>query len=99
MLGVVVGSEDEKNVMNTRDFGLLAPGDFDPKLVDPPARALVAAFQTWIGVADGQILVTLRPGRIRSMDYGACFMGAEHLTVPCLKIDSICGRTSSFAKH
>lgn len=39
LLGVVVGSEDEKNLINTRDLGLLAPGDFDPKLVDPSARA------------------------------------------------------------
>jgi len=95
LLGVVVGSEDEKNVINTRDFGLLAPGDFDPKLVDPSARALVVAFQTWIGVADVQILVNLKTGRIRSIDHGDCFMATDHLTDPVLTVVPIDGVPSS----
>src|SRR5260370_41681169 len=81
--------------MNTRDFGLLARGDFDPKLVDPPARALVVAFQAWIGVADVQILVNLKTGRIRSIDHGDCFMATGHLTGPVLTIVPSDGVTAS----
>ena len=56
LLGLVVGSEDERNTVNARDLQpMLGGGQFDPKLVDAAAQALVVAFQTWLGVDDTQV--------------------------------------------
>lgn len=91
LLGVVVGLEDEHNAVNARDLGLLATGAFEPKLIDPAARALVVAFQTWIGVGDVQVLVNLRTGRIRSIDHGECFMATAQPADPVLSVLHIDG--------
>jgi len=74
LLGLVVGSEDEKAAVNSRELDRVAPATFDPRLIDPASRALVVAFQTWIGVGDTQVLVNLKTGYIRSIDHGECFM-------------------------
>lgn len=91
LLGVVVGSEDEQNVINSRDLQLLAPGDFKPQLVDPEARALVVAFQTWIGLGDVQVLINLKSGKIRSIDHGDCFAATQQPLAPTLTVLSIPG--------
>ena len=91
LIGVVVGSEDEQNVINNRDLDRLAARDFDAQLVDPRARALVVAFQTWIGVGDVQVLINLKSGKIRSIDHGECFTATQQLTAPSLNLVSIKG--------
>lgn len=73
LLGVIVGSEDEKAAVNSRELDQLAPPEFNPELLDPESRALVVAFQTWIGVKDVQVLVNFKSGRIGSIDHGDCF--------------------------
>ncbi len=90
LVGVVMGSEDEKDCVNTRDLAMLAP-TFDAKLVDPESRALVVAFQTWIGVGDVQVLVNLKSGRIRSIDHGECFMATDRPADPVLTVLNIPG--------
>jgi hypothetical protein len=95
LLGVVVGSEDEQNVMNGRDLDQLTPEDFqakfDANLVDPKARALVVAFQSWVGVGDVQILVNLKTGKIRSIDHGECFNVTDPAATPTLIVLPIKG--------
>ena len=95
LIGVVVGSEDEQNVMNSRDLDKLTPEDFeakfDAKLVDPKARALVVAFQTWIGVGDVQVLINLKTGKVRSIDHGECFTATNPVVDPTLNLLSIKG--------
>lgn len=90
LLGVVVGIEDEKNGINIRDLATLAP-TFDPRLVDAASRALVVAFQTWIGVGDTQALLNTATGRIASIDHGECFMATGAASSPQLTVLSIAG--------
>jgi hypothetical protein len=83
--GVIVGSEDERNTVNARDLQpLLGSGQFNPGLVDAGSRALVVAFQTWIGVDDTQVLINMKTGQVRSIDHGACFGSTGQLTPPTL---------------
>ncbi len=90
LIGVVVGSEDERDCVNTRDLTSLAP-TFDPKLVDASSRALVVAFQTWIGIGDTQVMVNTRTGRIRSIDHGECFTATAAATDPTLTVLEVPG--------
>jgi hypothetical protein len=92
LLGLVVGSEDERNTVNARDLQpMLGGGQFDPKLVDAAARALVVAFQTWLGVDDTQVLINLRTGQVRSIDHGACFANTTSATPRALNALAIPG--------
>jgi hypothetical protein len=91
LIGVVVGSEDERSTVNTRELALLAPGRFNPGAVDAASRALVVAFQTWLGVGDVQVLVNLSTGHLRSIDHGECFTTTGQLTDPVLVVLSIQG--------
>ena len=92
LLGMVVGSEDERNTVNARDLQpMLGAGQFDPKLVDWTARALIVAFQTWLGVEDTQVLINLKTGQVRSIDHGACFANIQSATPPSLNALAIPG--------
>ncbi len=91
LLGVVVGSEDEQNVVNSRDLQKLTPGEFEARLVDAKARALVVAFQTWIGLGDVQVLINLKSGKIRSIDHGDCFTATQQPADPSLTVLPITG--------
>lgn len=95
LIGVVVGSEDERDCVNTRDLAALAP-KFDPKLVDAASRAVVVAFQTWIGVGDTQGMVNTRTGRIRSIDHGDCFTSTGAGADPTLTVLDIPGVDRAF---
>jgi len=83
LMGLVVGSEDERNTVNVRDLQpLLGSGQFNPGLVDAGSRALVVAFQTWVGVDDTQVLINMKTGQVRSIDHGACFSSTGQLSPP-----------------
>lgn len=74
LLGVVMGSEDRPGTVNARDLAALhAAGTVQPGLIDPGTRALVVAFQTWLGLGDVQVLVGMTDGRVFSVDHGECF--------------------------
>jgi hypothetical protein len=74
LLGVVVGSEDQPDTVNARDLAPLASsGQFHPGLVEPESRARVIVFQTWLGVGDSQVLVSVTDGKVLSIDHGDCF--------------------------
>ncbi len=84
--GVVCGIEHLEGVVNSKDLGpLLARGEFAPGLIDAATRARSVVFQTWLGVGDQQVLVSLTNGRIFSIDHGDCF---GNLTKP-LPIDVV----------
>ncbi|MDP9222906.1 MAG: hypothetical protein M3P18_03455 [Actinomycetota bacterium] len=71
LLGIGVGICDQPGTENLRHINNLRPdGTLDPATLDPTSRALVVAFQTWLGVGDTQILVDLRNGRLQSVDHG-----------------------------
>ncbi len=92
LAGVVVGLEDEPDTVNARDLGpLLGTKGFDPGAIDPSSRAMVVAFQTWLGVGDTQVLINLKDGRVRSIDHGECFSSTETLDDPSLIVVPIPG--------
>jgi hypothetical protein len=92
LLGVVVGSQDERNTVNAREIQpLLGSGQFDPRLLDAGSRALVVAFQTWLGVADTQVLINMKTGQFRSIDHGDCFSNTKDLVQPTLNVLAIPG--------
>jgi hypothetical protein len=71
-VGVVVGIEDIPDTVNARDLG--ATGAVLPGAgIDAPSRALVTAFQTWLGVGDTQVLVRVDDGHVFSIDHGEAF--------------------------
>ncbi len=79
LLGVVMGSEDRPGTVNARDLAALhAAGTVQPGLVNPGTRALVVAFQTWLGLGDVQVLVGMTDGRVFSIDHGECFGNITH---------------------
>lgn len=89
--GVVFGSHDMPSAENARDIGqqVAAGGGLLP--VDALSRARVVAFQTWIGVADAQVLVRLTDGRLFSLDHGDAFGAPLPSGSPSLQITDIPG--------
>jgi len=90
LLGVVVGILDEPQVANARDLqatianlGVPAPS------IDGRSRALVVAFQTWIGASDSQVLVRLTDGRVMSIDHGDCFANVTSVGPPSMVVTPI----------
>lgn len=74
LTGVVVGSRDEPQVANARDLqALIANQGVPAPSIDARSRALVVAFQSWIGANDAQVLVRLTDGKVMSIDHGDCF--------------------------
>ncbi|SRR6266536_635242 len=72
--GIVAGSEDQPGTVNARELQpFVQSGQFQASLIDAQSRAQIVAFQTWIGVGDSQVLVSLTDGRIYSIDHGECF--------------------------
>ncbi len=68
------GSEDQPGTVNARELQpFVQSGQFQASLIDAQSRAQIVAFQTWIGVGDSQVLVSLTDGRIYSIDHGECF--------------------------
>jgi hypothetical protein len=91
-LGLVVGSRDEPNTVNARDFGNLAPDlSFRATGIDGPSRARVIAFQTWLGVGDAQVLVRLTDGHVMSIDHGDAFGATASQDRPTLIVADIPG--------
>jgi len=72
--GVVCGVEHLENVVNARDLQpFIAGGKLPASAIDPPSRARAVVFQTWLGVGDQQVLVSLTNGHVYSIDHGDCF--------------------------
>ncbi len=62
-----MGPEDLPNTVNARELQpFMARAQFDPGAIDARSRALVVAFQTWLGVQDEQVLIRLTDGRVSS---------------------------------
>jgi hypothetical protein len=98
--GVVVGLEDVPNTVNARELeAILGPGNLPPTGIDGRSRAIVFAFQTWIGVGDTQVLVGLADGRIYSIDHGECFSATSSPTDPSPIVAGIPGLTEDIKKH
>ena len=71
--GIVLGVEHHPGMVNARDlWPALDDGSFDPETLNPFSCALTTAFQTWIDVADPQVLVNPRTGVMQSVDHGDC---------------------------
>ncbi len=86
--------------MNARELQpLLAGGQFDPGSIDPRSRALVVAFQSWLGVGDTQVLINFRDGRVRSIDHGECFSKTSTNVAPTLVVVSIPGIADTVGKE
>lgn len=90
--GLAVGVEDRPDTVNSKDLQqLINVGQAQAGRIVAADRALVVSFQTWIGVDDAQLLVSLTTGTLMSIDYGACFNPAVELTDPVLVIAHIPG--------
>jgi hypothetical protein len=99
LVGVGVGIQDEPSTENARQLqGVLASGLFNPASIDARSRALVVAFQTWLGLADAQVLINLRDGRVRSIDHGDCFSNTAAAGPPPLVIVDIPGVDRSIGR-
>jgi hypothetical protein len=95
-----VGLEDVPNTVNARELeAILGPGNLPPTGIDGRSRAIVFAFQTWIGVGDTQVLVGLADGRIYSIDHGECFSATSSPTDPSPIVAGIPGLTEDIKKH
>jgi hypothetical protein len=74
LLGVVVGSRDQPNMVNARDLApLIGANAFPAGAIDAQSRVRVIAFHTWLGMGDAQVLVGVNDGRVLSIDHGDCF--------------------------
>ncbi len=73
LVGLVVGSEDVPGTVNARELSPWLKDTDLGALIDPSSRARVIAFQTWLGANDSQVLVSIRDGRVLSIDHGDCF--------------------------
>jgi hypothetical protein len=83
--GIGVGVRDHPGMENLRHLGHVLPGgELDPKKVEIQSRVGVLVFQTWLGVADTQILVDLRNGRLMSLDHGDWAGDVSAMTDPAL---------------
>ncbi len=100
LAGVGVGILDEPDTTNARDLApFLAGGQFNPVSIDARSRALVVAFQTWLGVADTQVLINFRDGRVRSIDHGDCFATTSSPGDPVLILVDIPGVGAAIGKE
>jgi hypothetical protein len=100
LAGVGVGILDEPDTTNARELApLLSGGQFDPASIDARSRALVVAFQTWLGVADTQVLINFKDGRVRSIDHGDCFANTAAGGDPPLILVDIPGVDASVGKE
>jgi hypothetical protein len=100
LVGVVVGIQDEPDTANVRELQpFLAGGQFDPASIDSRSRALVVAFQTWLGVGDTQVLINLKDGRVRSIDHGECFSNTAAPGDPSLTLVAIPGVADTTGKE
>jgi len=98
--GVVVGIEDLPNTINSKDLQpFLAGGQFDPGIVNPSSRARVIAFQTWLGVVDAQVLVSMTDGSIWTIDHGDAFAATATQTDPSIVIAPIPGVPDTVGKE
>ena len=78
-----MGSRHADGVVNARELSpLMASGQFQAGAIDPATRARVVAFQTWIGVGDSQVLISLTDGKVLSIDHGECFGNVDDLVSP-----------------
>lgn len=74
LLGIVCGVEHLDGVVNARELQpLIASGQLRLGAIDPRSRAKTVVFQSWLGVNDQQVLVSLTTGRVCSIDHGDCF--------------------------
>lgn len=90
--GVVFGSREVVDTVNARDLQpLLAGGSFDPRTVNATARARVAAFQSWVGADDAQVLVNYRDGSVWTIDHGAVLGNLADRSDPVPHMTSIPG--------
>ena len=92
LVGVVVRSEDAPNCVNARDMApFLAGGQFQAGAIDPASRVLVVAFQSWLRIADTQVLVNCDDGSVLSIDHGDCFGATAVMDDPSPIVVSIPG--------
>jgi hypothetical protein len=72
LVGLNVGTLDVANTINAKDVPqFVGQGNtFRADRVDAASKARVAAFQTWLGMGDAQILIDLGTGKIHSIDHG-----------------------------
>lgn len=89
--GVVVGIKDEPNCENARNLGALLGTQFDPAQIDQASRGHTVVFQTWLGVSDSQVLVSLGTGRVFSFDHGDVFGTLDPPQDPSLIVTDIPG--------
>lgn len=95
--GLVVGLENELNVVNRDQLAALAAGMFDRKLIDAGSRALSVAFQTWIACGDGpQFLVNTTTFAVRSIDFGDSLPVGAPGGTPALRVAPIPGVDQAF---
>jgi hypothetical protein len=98
--GVVFGSREVLGTENARDLApLLAAGRFDPSKVDAAARARVAAFQTWVGASDAQVLINFREGAVLSIDHGDVFGDVSDVADPVPQMTSVPGLDDSVGRR
>lgn len=88
--GLCMGTEDLQNTENSRDL-MGRNVVLTDAMIDRDQRALVVAFQTWVGVTDLQVLVDVTNGRIFSHDHGDCFGATNGPTDPALAISPLGG--------
>lgn len=79
-------------MVNARDLGpFITNGQFQPGVISAMDRARVIAFQTWLGLGDSQVLISVTSGRVLSIDHGECFGAVDALTDPFMVITDIPG--------
>lgn len=98
--GVVCGVEHLEGVVNARELQpFIASGQLPPGAIDPPSRARAVVFQTWLGLRDQQVLVSLTTGHVYSIDHGDCFGDLSSALPIRPVITSIPGVADSFGNE
>ncbi len=99
LVGVFCGIEHVHGVINSKDLQpLLANGSFKPDSIDPQSRAVTVVFQTWLGMADQQLLVGVQNGRVYTIDHGEWFndgrasLPIQMVVAPIPGVDETVGR-------
>jgi hypothetical protein len=98
--GTGVGTLDRRGAENARHLQQFLPpqGQFDVASVDAASRAMVIAFQSWIGAGDSQVLIDLATGEVLSIDHGECFGSAATLSDPTPIVTDIPGVSSDHGR-
>jgi len=97
--GLIFGSLDQNDMIPARDITKFIPsGILPPGSPDKGSWALVIAFQTWLGVGDSQVLLSVTTGRVASFDHGDCFGSAGTLASPTIVFTQFAGVTEAAAK-